>query len=150
MKPKGYLLDNYQVIADFSPAKEIIGDYTTRPAKNDTLELFRDEDNTKYFWLNIGEIKQAFPESEYPLQIVPLAAQNKMDIVKCLYESYDGKAGIFAILQSQETKLVWFLAVWAPFAPKGSVVGPAVSVLTGLSLFAVARILSSIKIKRLV
>lgn len=156
MPGKAIITQNYQVYLNTRPAREHLGliDIITEvgPKGEDKISIRRKQDGVDYFKLLIKELPFAGPETNY---IEMMKAITKVlgfgDEPKSMFfEEYLGKTGLFALAENPTTRGISFFYTVCPFARKGLIEGTNILVASGLPLLVTAKMIDSIRIKKLV
>jgi hypothetical protein len=156
MPGKAIITQNYQVYVNTRPARDHLGpiDVITEvgPKGEDKLSIRRRQDGVDYFKLLIADLPPAGPESNYIEMMRGITKKLGLgDEPKSMFfEQYLGKTGLFAIAEHPSTKGISFFYTVCPFARRGLIEGTNMLVASGLPLLATAKMIDSIRIKKLV
>lgn len=156
MPGKAVYLKNYQVYLNTRPAREHLGliDIITEvgPKGEDKISIRRKQDGVDYFKLLIKELPLAGQESNYidMMKAITKTLGFGDEPKSMFFEDHLGKTGLFAIAENPTTRGLSFFYTVCPFARKGLIEGANLLVASGLPLLVTAKMIDSIRIKKMV
>lgn len=146
-----FVLDDFLVHINLDPVSASFR-YDAKVEKN-TLRILRAESGETFFQIAIITLAEPIPEPNLPA-LVEAAIKHQTGnhrMILAFWEVFEKKvSGIFAVSEDLEKKTYRYCATYFPFARKGILEGPCVTVTSGISIIATGVMIDSLRVKKLI